>query len=236
MQISCSERPCPLYLCNGKISPNLYGVKIAMSTTEERYHHGSLKETLLDEALRILDAEALEAVTLRRLAREAGVSHTAPYHHFRDLDALLAAVAARGFHMLRQEMSRYVAGAAADPFQRLQAAGMAYVAFAVSHAELFRLMFSGRWRDATAYPDLGEAGGLAFGALQLMIEGAVGHGAAPKQVVLAAAQAAWAMVHGVAMLLVDGRIDTPPGRGPVESAEQLTRELTTLLGKGLRSL
>ncbi|MFC1661520.1 TetR/AcrR family transcriptional regulator [Gemmatimonadota bacterium] len=202
----------------------------------ERYHHGDLREALVNAALRTLDAESLEAVTLRRLAREAGVSHAAPYHHFPDLDSLLAAVAARGFQILRGEMSGKAVGAVTEPFPRLQAAGTAYVTFAVTRPELFRLMFSGRWKDMARFPDLQEAEHLAFGALQEMIVGAMGRGGGRPHVVAAAARAAWALVHGIAMLLVDGQMVMPPGKGPVESAEQLTREMTTVLGTGLRSL
>jgi len=202
----------------------------------ERYHHGDLKEALLAAAFRILDAESLQAVTLRRMAREVGVSHAAPYHHFPDLDSLLAAVAARGFDDLREAMTTRAAEAEPDPFRRLQAAGTAYVTFAVTRPELFRLMFSGRWRDMAGHPRLREAERRAFAALQELIVGAGGRGDGESQTVTAAARAAWAMVHGVAMLLVDGRIDTPPGMGRLASAEQLTREVTSVLGRGLRSL
>ena len=202
---------------------------------DERYHHGDLKEALVDAALRMMEAESLRAVKLRRLAREVGVSHAAPYHHFPDLDALLAAVAARGFRLLREEMARNASGAETDAFRRLQAAGTAYVTFAVSRPELFRLMFSGRWRGVGQHPELQEEEALAFGALEAMIEGAVSRRDGPSRIV-AAARASWALVHGIAMLLVDGRIETPSDRGSVESAEQLTQELLTVLGRGLRSL
>ena len=224
------------YLYIDKIGKKLDGVKIAaMATTSDRYHHGHLKEALVDAAIRTMDAESLQAVTLRRLAREAGVSHAAPYHHFPDLDALLAAVAARGFFLLREKMSGDEPGTKTEPFRRLQAAGTAYVSFAVSRPELFRLMFSGRWRDTTGYPELQEAARLAFSALKEMIGEATGQGDGPSHLV-SAARAAWALVHGIAMLLVDGRIDTPPGKGSVEWAEELTREVMTVMGSGLRSL
>ncbi|MGD8279487.1 MAG: TetR/AcrR family transcriptional regulator [Gemmatimonadota bacterium] len=200
------------------------------------YHHGDLREALLAAAFRVLDAESLQAVTLRRLAREAGVSHAAPYHHFPDLDSLLAAVAARGFDKLREAMTTRTAEAGADPFRRLQAAGTAYVAFAVTRPELFRLMFSGRWRDMAGHPGLESAERRAFGALEGLIVGARGRGRSESQTVRVAARAAWAMVHGVATLLVDGRMDTPPGEDRLASAEQLTREVTAVLGLGLRSL
>lgn len=203
--------------------------------TNELYHHGDLKEALVDAALRTMESESLQAVTLRRLAREAGVSHAAPYHHFQDLDALMSAVAARGFSLLRAAIAGNPTGVETDPFRRLQVAGKAYVIFAVSRPELFRLMFSGRWRDTEGYPELKEEETLAFRALEEMMVGATGPGGGPSQIT-AAARAAWAMVHGMATLLVDGRIDTPPNKDPVELAEQLTQEVMAVLGRGLRSL
>jgi AcrR family transcriptional regulator len=201
----------------------------------EFYHHGDLKEALVDTALRTMEAESLQAVTLRRLAREAGVSHAAPYHHFQDLDALLAAVAARGFRLLRGEISANSSGIETDEFRRLQAAGTAYVSFAVSRPELFSLMFSGRWRDTKGYTELQEEENLAFEALEKMMVGATGRSSGPSQIT-AAARAAWALVHGMATLIVAGRIDTPPKKNPLESAEQLTQEVMAVLGTGLRSL
>ena len=209
--------------------------RLGGEVTDQSYHHGDLKEALVDGALRIMDAESLKALTLRRLAREVGVSHAAPYHHFKDLDALLAAVAARGFRLLRAAMSRKGPEAEVDAFRRLQAAGKAYVTFAVSQPELFRLMFSGRWRDTSEYPELQMEERLALGALEEMIAGATGVSDAPSQIA-SAARAAWALVHGIAMLVVDGRITVPPGKGVMESAEQLTQEAMGVLGKGLRSL
>ena len=147
----------------------------------------------------------------------------------------MAAVAARGFRLLREAISRNGSGVETDGFRRLQAAGRAYVRFAISRPELFRLMFSGRWRDRAGYRDLQEEENLAFEALEKMIVGATGGSDGPSQIA-AAARAAWALVHGIATLIVDGRIDTPPNNDPVESAEQLTVEVMAVLGRGLRSL
>lgn len=203
----------------------------------ERYHHGDLREALIDAALRALDAETVETLTIRRLAQDAGVSHAAPYHHFSDLDTLLAAVATRGFAMLREAIAAKASEAQPEPFRRLQAAGTAYVTFAVAQPELFRLMFSGRWKDTGRYPDLREAEARAFADLQHMMHGALGRkDDAEESAVRPAAMTAWATVHGVATLLVDGRIDLPPGSEPQEAAERLTLEVTTVLGRGLRSL
>lgn len=206
-----------------------------MASKGRQYHHGDLREALIDAALRTLETDSLTAVSMRRLARDSGVSHAAPYHHFPDLDALLAAVAARGFRLLREEMEREAVVPRSDAFRQLQAAGTTYVSFAVSRPELFRLMFSGRWREVGDYPELEEAERLAFGSLQQMIAGATGKPAGTGST-RTAARAAWALVHGTAVLLIDGRIDLPPDMTALEASEHLTRELTAVLGKGLRSL
>jgi AcrR family transcriptional regulator len=162
------------------------------------------------------------------------VTHAAPYHHFSDRRALLGAVAARGFQDLYDAMTARTEGGD-DPFAQLRAAGTAYVIFAVEHPELFRLMFSGRWRDSAEHAELREAETRAFAALRGMLEVAapLGH---DQSELLSAARAAWAMVHGAAVLLIEGGLDTPPGSSPREAASRVARELTGVLGRGLRSL
>lgn len=226
----------PGYLYGVKIVHNLSSVKIASmtATPSNSYHHGDLRTALVESALRILAVEPIEAVTLRRLAREVGVTHAAPYHHFSDRRALLGAVAARGFQDLHDAMTAQ-AEAGDDTFERLRAAGTAYVTFAVEHPELFRLMFSGRWKDATEHPQLREAETRTFEALQGMLGAALPDGYDPSDLVVPA-RAAWALVHGAAVLLIEGGIDTPPGLSPTEAARRLTQDLTGVLGSGLRSL
>src|SRR5580700_1442192 len=120
------------------------------------YHHGALREALIRAAREILELEGYEALTLRAAARRAGVSQAAPYNHFADKAALLPAVAALGFKefaaAMRQEMS-----AADNPQARLNAAGIAYVAFATSNPGLFKLMFGSSAHHATGDADLDAA-------------------------------------------------------------------------------
>src|ERR1700739_1730974 len=104
------------------------------------YHHGNLRETLLRGAVRVIAEVGPAAFTLREVARRAGVSHNAPYRHFRDKDALLAAVAAQGFKELTQAMQE--AGARhSNPLAKLKQSGVAYVSFAVRRPEHFTVMF-----------------------------------------------------------------------------------------------
>lgn len=152
-----------------------------MSTSvSSAYHHGDLRQTVLRAAGELLEKEGLKAITLRELARRAGVSHNAPYRHFPDRDSVLAALAAEGFNMLGDALER-------RPMREM---GEAYVEFALAHPQRFRLMFGGliklEQRDQRAYEglmksfaDLGEDARYA-------------------------AAAAWAMVHGLSHLLLDG--------------------------------
>ena len=112
------------------------------SVVEDRrpYHHGSLRQTLLEEGRRLLLEEGERAVSLRELARRAGVSHAAPQRHFADRDALLDALAAQGFDELTAQLVE--ARSPGDVRQRLAAYARAHVAFSVANGPLMELMFA----------------------------------------------------------------------------------------------
>ena len=176
------------------------------------YHHGNLRRSLLDEAVATIRAEGVEALTLREIGAKAGVSRTALYRHFADKRALLAAVATEGFRMLRQELvrawERGGQGAAA-----FDAMGVAYIQFAMSNPSHYRVMFGGFVDTAEAEPELSTEGAGAFQALVdalLVLQRA--------QVVrsddaLTQARFVWAVVHGVAMLGIDGQLRAPCDAG-----------------------
>ena len=120
-------------------------------TAEARpYHHGDLRRALVDAARRILEAEGPTALSLRAVAREAGVSPAAPYHHFKDKAELLDAVADEGWQMLDASMAS--AKADAEPREKLTALGIAYVCFARDNPALYRVMYDAA-RDKEALPD-----------------------------------------------------------------------------------
>src|SRR5919204_5566144 len=111
-----------------------------MPPARTSYHHGALRETLLDATLRLIEAEGIGAVSLRRVAREAGVSPGAPYHHFADRADLLAALSARGYELLAAQLAAARTGAG-SPARALAGLMRAYVAFARLEPGYFRLMF-----------------------------------------------------------------------------------------------
>src|SRR5277367_6509136 len=114
------------------------------------YHHGNLKKALLQAALELTAETGPRGFTLREAARRAGVSHNAPYRHFRDRDALLAAVATEGFDRLTHAMAR--GALKAGPLNRLRRSGLAYVDFALRWPQHFAAMFDAPW-DKPEYPE-----------------------------------------------------------------------------------
>ena len=110
----------------------------------DSYQHGDLRAALIQGGLKLLSDGGVPALTLRAAAQLAGVSHAAPYRHFRDKDALIAAIAEEGFRMLTAQMRREMDAAGAEPFARLRASAWGYVSFARAHPGYFRTMFGGR--------------------------------------------------------------------------------------------
>lgn len=169
-----------------------------MSTSRRRkhsYHHGDLPATLLRAAGKILEEEGVDALSLRELTRRAGVSHAAPYRHFPDRESLLAALAAEGFALLGETQQRAAAAGG------LRAMGEAYVGFALAHPQRFRLMFGGTVRIAR-HKALREVATRAFDGLA----GALAARSPEAQGARDASIAAWALVHGLAQLLLEGRV------------------------------
>lgn len=158
-----------------------------MSTSEKPYHHGDLRAALIDAAGTLLDAGG--DISLREAARMAGVSPTAAYRHFADKDALLAALAVRGF----QEFGKALGEAAArDPANELSARGRAYIRFALARPGRFRLMFGPLLSRAADHPELRETSRRTLAA----IESATGDSDEALR--------RWGLVHGLAHLLLDG--------------------------------
>ena len=174
------------------------------------YHHGRLRGALLDAAEAILEKDGIQALTLRAAARAAGVSHAAPAHHFGDLTGLLSELAASGYSRFRAALVSKMATAGPAPADALRAMGLGYVRFALDHPGLFLLMFRSERLDPD-HPALREAMEAAYAALAEAAAAAgqplqAGSQAQPMCSRLADITAAWAIAHGLAMLLIDGRV------------------------------
>lgn len=193
------------------------------------YHHGDLRRALVDAALQLIEERGPRGFTLREAARLVGVTHTAPYRHFADREALLAAVALEGMEGMHQAMVEAQDGIA-DPMTRLQALGVAYVTYAVAHPAHFRVMYSEAAEEAG-----GEDGARAkqrkFGLLLETIRACQAAGEMPSGPPERLALTAWASVHGLAALLVDGAVQRM--RLAEGSTGDLARSLTEQLAVGL---
>ncbi len=176
-----------------------------MAKKEGSFHHGDLEWALLEAASQLLEKEGPSGVGLRAAARLAGVSHNAPYRHFRNRESILAALAARGLDELGDRMAKAARGHE-DARRALVAIAETYVSLAAERPHLFRLMFGQEVADKERYPAVREAGLRAYQVLVDTIlegqrSGAIRPGS-PEELALGH----WAIVHGVASLHVDGRM------------------------------
>lgn len=172
----------------------------SVNIEKKRYHHGDLRAALIAEGLRLLAARDAEALSLREVARGAGVSATSVYRHFPDKEALLTALALEGLAQLgaAQRAAEHLAGGGDAGFA---ATGRAYVRFALANPALFRLIF--------ASPALTPAktGGKLKSEADAILQANAARAAAKDggEAAIHAIQA-WALVHGLAMLMLDGQI------------------------------
>jgi AcrR family transcriptional regulator len=182
--------------------------RIAGAGEDAPYHHGALRDALLEAAERVMERDGLAGLTLRAAAREAGVSHAAPTHHFGDLTGLVSELAAIGFRQFNEAMAAAGAAAAASPIEKAMARAKAYVAYAQAHPGMYGLMFRTERLDMSR-PSLHEAASASFAGLA----GAIGasrheqiHEEALSLEQAAAIARAWSLVHGFTMLLLDDRL------------------------------
>ena len=166
------------------------------------YHHGNLKQALLEAAVQLIAETGPRGFTLREAARRAGVSHNAPYRHFRDRDDLLAAVATDGFDRLTRAMAR--AGPKASPINRLRRSGLAYVDFALRWPQHFAAMFDAPW-DQSAYPECAAAAQRCFQTLLGFVRDCQAANQMPAGDPEPLAYYAWSLVHGIAKLANAGQ-------------------------------
>lgn len=174
--------------------------------TDERsgYHHGNLREALLEQGLALLEQRLDSDFSLRELARRVGVSPNATYRHFANKEALIQAMAAEGVRRLERAQTQSWQHAQGDVARRFLATGCAYVRFARQCPALFRLMF-GRFVSEHRSDAFDQAAAQAFAGLRQGVAAALGLAPESEQTRLAAYNA-WAVVHGFSYLILDGQI------------------------------
>ncbi len=195
------------------------------------YHHGDLRAALIQAGLEILAEEGVQALSLRAAARRVGVSHAAPYRHFADKEALLAAIAEEGFNMFAAEVEGARDRLPASPREQLEETAWAYVRFALAHPDHLRVMFGGLVENPQAYPGLREAGSRAFAVLVDIMRAGQAAGAIIAGEARLLAFVAWTNVHGLSLLLIGHQ--APHDVSAALDPEQLARTCSRLFYTGL---
>jgi len=166
-----------------------------------KYHHGNLRDALVEAALAILQTEGVSGLSLRAMARATGVTQAAPYSHFRDKDELLAAVAEAGFQRLALEMAESATGVRA-PRARVEKLLASYIRFAEANKPLFRLMFGAELAEMKKFPTLAMTAGKSYA----LISAALSTRASSEMDTRFLTVAVWSLCHGLASLVIDGRL------------------------------
>ncbi|MBV8707321.1 MAG: TetR/AcrR family transcriptional regulator [Acidobacteriaceae bacterium] len=213
---------------------------------KETYHHGDLRRALLDAARQLAEERGIDGFTLREVARRAGVSHAAPYHHFSDKTALVEALAIETYKSLAQAMKQACDRRGGNALDRLGAIGISYVIFATEHPAEFRLLTRfevcpppsdcqiGQLIGTFALPPLEDAANEAYHVLIRTIKEGQEAKIVAEGDVESLALTCWASVHGLAVLLLDGLIGKTPAHAQMQVSE-LAGIVVETLAKGLKA-
>lgn len=194
------------------------------------YHHGNLKEALLQTALEIIDAQGLDAITLRDLTQRLGTSRTAVYRHFASKEALILGVIEKGYEQLDSLFTPIFQDRIHTVAERFERMGRAYLDFAIEHPNLYRLLFGEKFRqereEICDYKNEHQAAGL-YALVGLLVE-AQEEGTIARENPIVQAATVWASIHGLASLLIDGHLLMS------DNLEAIYRYSQEVLLKGLR--
>lgn len=170
-------------------------------SSRDSYHHGDLRQALLEAACSHLRTENADTLSLRALARSIGVSQTAPYRHFDSKNALFAAIATWGFRILRDQMNEALGAAGENVAEAMVATGMAYLAFSQEHPEKYQLFLDSSLVEFDEYPELQQAGSESFDILLSLIRRGKEEGKFIDRPEEELASIIWAGLHGIASIL-----------------------------------
>ena len=201
--------------------------------TSKPYHHGDLHQQILCAASALLEENNIGSLSLRAVSKKVGVSHTAPYRHFKDKESLLAGIAGLGFDELTSQMQLAVATHPSDPAAQLQEAGHRYVQLALKNPQCTQLMFGGILPCDDTYPELRASGDLAFEGLKIIIREGQALGVFKQGDEELLALSAWSAIHGLTLLLIGGNL--PEILSINVDIRPITTAITTNMLDGLRA-
>jgi AcrR family transcriptional regulator len=173
---------------------------------KKTYHHGDLKNALIKAGVDILAKDGVSGLSLRKVASKAGVSHAAPYSHFADKQALIAAISTEGFRQLYERVNSVAEEYKTKPSRQLVEVAWAYVQFAMDDRDRFKVMFSGILEKEREYPEFVAESQRNFQLVKTVVETNQAAGvlrSGPSDLV---ALSAWGTIHGFVMLLLEGQI------------------------------
>jgi AcrR family transcriptional regulator len=173
---------------------------------KKTYHHGDLKNALIQAGVEILAEDGVSGLSLRKVALKAGVSHSAPYAHFVDKQALIAAISTEGFRQLYERVSGVTEKYKSQPAKQLIEVAWAYVQFAMDDPDRFKVMFSAVLEKEKEYPEFVTESQRNFQLVKMIVEANQASGALRSGPSELAALSAWGIVHGFVMLLLEGQI------------------------------
>ncbi len=177
---------------------------------KKTYHHGELRQALIDTALELVTERGISEWSLREVARRIGVSHAAPYRHFADQESLLGAVAEKGFEQMGEYLAAALENTSLDSIKRLQAIGLAYVQYAIAHPAEYQVMFRYCRQGKDSAENWEQAANKTFMILVNVIQEGQEAGLLRLENPETLAQVAWSLVHGISMLFIDGRLCSSP--------------------------
>ena len=173
---------------------------------KKTYHHGDLKNALIAAGIEILARQGVHALSLRQVALKAGVSHAAPYAHFADKQALIAAISTAGYQKVQERVENVLNEYGNDPVQLLVRTGWEYVQFAMTEPEHFKITFSGMVEKEKDYPALVEAAQKSFSLLVQIVAQCQAAGVLRPGSADLTAVSVWGAIHGFVMLSLEGQV------------------------------
>ncbi len=176
--------------------------------TRTTYHHGDLKNSLIEAGIEILAKEGVGGLSLRKVARKAGVSHAAPYAHFADKQALIAAIAAEGHRKIHERLTAVWASQSGDPLRLLAGSAWTYISFGLEFPDYYKVTFSGTLENEHSHPEFVEYSQRNSQLLKNIIEQCRNAGILQTKEINSGIQAIslWGQLHGLVSLIIQGQI------------------------------
>jgi AcrR family transcriptional regulator len=195
-------------------------------TKKDSYHHGDLRQKIIDEALSWIERENIVSLSLRGIARRLGVSHNAPYRHFPDKESLLVAIAEIGFRQLNRALQQALDCQANNYPEKLENIGVAYIRYALANQTYYRVMFSDRQLICDKYPELDRISEQAFMVLLNAIEAGQEAKVFIAEDSRQLARVCWSLTHGVSMLAIDNQFTISSSDDLLQLAQIATKTVS----------